>query len=127
MSLFEQYEEEFLTASRGVSTKIGQFNYNNGDSEAQKALSEARAGMDSARALLKQMEVTARSLEPSLRNQVRPKLAQYKKTLAGLESDLARTDRDTLFGSDNMGSMRGAGPCPRAPQCIAVLFPPFVG
>ena len=55
MSLFEQYEEEFLTASRGVSTKIGQFNYNNGDSEAQKALSEARAGMDSARALLKQM------------------------------------------------------------------------
>ena len=93
-----------MTASRGVSTKIGQFNYNNGDSEAQKALSEARAGMDSARALLKQMEVTARSLEPSLRNQVRPKLAQYKKTLAGLESDLARTDRDTLFGSDNMGS-----------------------
>ena len=104
MSLFDQYEEEFLSASRGVSSKIGQFNYNNGDSEAQTALREAREGLDNARSLLKQMEVTARSLEPSLRNQVRPKLAQYKKTLSGLESDLSRTDRDALFGGNNMAS-----------------------
>ena len=56
MSLFDQYEEEFLAASRGVSSKIGQFNYNNGDSEAQTALREAREGLDNARSLLKQME-----------------------------------------------------------------------
>ena len=84
MSLFEQYEEEFLNTSRGVSQRIGQFNYNNGDAEAQKALNAAKQGVEEARGLLKQMEVTARSLEPAVRNQVRPKLAQYKKTLSGL-------------------------------------------
>ena len=53
------------------------------------------------------MEVTARSLEPAARNQARPKLAQYKKTLAGLEADLQRTDKGALFGgrSNDMTSM----------------------
>jgi vesicle transport through interaction with t-SNAREs 1 len=107
MSLFDEYEQEFINAARLVSTKIGQFNYNNGDADAQKALDSAKKGLGDARSLLKQMEVTARSLEPAARNQARPKLAQYKKTLAGLEADLQRTDKGALFGgrSNDMTSM----------------------
>ena len=108
MSLFDEYEQEFTNAARLVSTKIGQFNYNNGDADAQKALDSAKKGLGDARGLLKQMEVTARSLEPAARNQIVQASNEHRAHHTG--SRRIRAHRRGRWGMRHPSEVKNAGP-----------------
>ena len=106
MADFEEYEQEFLGSIRQATTLIGKSNYASDNAEANSALGAAQENVVAARAAFKQMKLAAAS-NASRRVQLRPKLAQYKKSLESLEMDLQRAERSGLFGSGTSDTHSG--------------------
>ena len=100
--MFEEYEAEFRETLTNVNRLIGEANYSN-DS---RALQEAQDLLIEAKNAYKQMKLAANS-NASLRVQLRPKLATYKKSLDGAENDCKRAARGGLLG--DTGRSGGGG------------------
>ena len=102
--MFEEYEQEFRETLTNVNRLIGEANYTN-DS---RALSEAQDLLIQAKNAYKQMKLAANS-NASLRVQLRPKLATYKKSLDGAENDCKRAARGGLMEGHNSSNKNGNG------------------
>ena len=102
MTDFEEYEQEFRETLTNVNRLIGEANYSND----QRAVQEAQDLLISCKNAYKQMKLAANS-NSSLRVQLRPKLATYKKSLDGAENDCKRAARSGLLGDDGHTSSNG--------------------
>ena len=107
MSIFDAYDQEFLSLSQELGRNISELkSYSSGNDKTESLIKMIDALFSQSHDLIKQMEVEVRGHDNATRKMLNEKLTQYKKSLSSQKSDYERAkeqaQRSSLLGSKSI-------------------------
>lgn len=100
-TIFDGYDEEYKSIASSISAKMNEIRAHSDESTSSNNLNHVNDLITQASQLIQQMELEVRSLDASTRQQLSPKLSEYKGHLKDLKAELKKLTRDELFGTSS--------------------------